>query len=1334
MDTYRQRGKSRAKLSRKALGLLGGASLLVLAALPAQADDTLRIISFNTWGRSSLVAEAVDLFTYGRYDIITLQEYNSAYGNSLQAGLLNSGAGSYWLHSSRDLGIATYLEATTGIDPFRRVPYVKLSAEGSRPATIVATEHLNYFENPFTHRVGQSKQLNEWARSEATPIILTGDFNGGDVAERGLLNVVQQEFLLDRARTGSADYKTWALQYVARNHPPGSEKYEAARAFVEGRSSVRPTDLFTDELYPVMGNTPNTMNIVKKEYQLLQNPETRERFAPHELGDGSTTWPSVEEDDEAFKWPSWGRVKIDHFLASRPYAKWWELVDEPGDPYVGGVLDQSVSTRADGTALSDHEPVGHEFRWVGPRLEEVEGASGQMRLIFDAGARGFDADGEFQLSRNNRRTDVYLGQLSDADGRANYQHPDALPRDPISQDALAYLVANAIYDRHDPAGFQAQLASYIPTDKKDVFDSYLAQLLDPGSGDGYYRNVIQNYFDAHRDEFPGIDSIGSMTWEQWGYILMNHMSGDLTFQNVPNTAPDNENWDELWATLGLADPAVRALLSQQTGLDFENDPYAPLKLQLDCSNVQHLALQGARDMCVDDHGRFKDAVIADGKTVAIDESDALGASDGVVTLDNGGIRTAGPDDAWAAWADPVTRIDKAVQLDGLGWIEISHPTVPVEMAQSISGPGTFEKRGPGMLELMAVNGYTGGTVVQAGTLRAGVEGALPQGAYAINDGVLDLGGYDLTMTWLSGRGGTLVIDAGALTLDQAAETAYAGSISGDGHFAKVGTGSLALTGDSSGFAGTTQVAAGLLAVNGRLGGIINVAGGTLGGSGTIGTTTIAAGGTLAPGSSMGTLTVDGDLTFEHGSLYQVEVDPEDAQGDLVKVLGTAILSGGSVAHIGANGSYDLRSTYTILSAAALNGAFEGVTSDFAFLNPNLLYDYDLRTVDLELVRNDRGFASVARTRNQIATANGIESIGLDKGHPVYSAIAQLPDDADLIRRSFDQLSGEIHASAKSVLIEESHLVRNAAENRLRAAFDGVGAQILPVLAYGPGGAVPSAPDEAHGLAAWGYGFGSWDSFRGDGNAASVDTSTGGFLLGADAAMFETWRLGVLAGYSHSSFHADARRASGSSDNFHLGLYGGAQWGNLGFRTGLAHSWHDVQTSRSVSIPGLSDRLTSGYDARTLQAFGELGYRFDAPSVSFEPFANLAYVKLRTDGFAEEGGAAGLLGASSTAETTFTTFGLRASMDLALSGMQATARGMVGWRRAFGDTSPLSTHTFAGSDGFSISGVPIAKDAALLEAGLDIRVTDTATLGFAYQGQFGDGVQHNGFNAKLQVRF
>ena len=213
-----------------------------------------------------------------------------------------------------------------------------------------------------------------------------------------------------------------------------------------------------------------------------------------------------------------------------------------------------------------------------------------------------------------------------------------------------------------------------------------------------------------------------------------------------------------------------------------------------------------------------------------------------------------------------------------------------------------------------------------------------------------------------------------------------------------------------------------------------------------------------------------------------------------------------------------------------------------------------------------------------------------------------------------------------------------------------------------------------------------------------------------------------------------RASSGSSDNYHLGLYGGATWGELAFRAGASYTWHDITTGRSVSFPGFDDGLKAGYDAGAAQVFGELAHGIRAGDARFETFANLAYVNLRTDGFGERGGAAALAGASSKTEATFTTLGLRTSTAFNLGRARLGAKGMLGWRHAFGDGTPLSAFRFGGGEGFSTAGAPIARDAAVVEAGLDYAVSPRASLGVSYGGQLGSGVADHSIRANFSLKF
>ncbi|OJY04925.1 MAG: hypothetical protein BGP07_09555 [Rhizobiales bacterium 63-22] len=495
-------------------------------------------------------------------------------------------------------------------------------------------------------------------------------------------------------------------------------------------------------------------------------------------------------------------------------------------------------------------------------------------------------------------------------------------------------------------------------------------------------------------------------------------------------------------------------------------------------------------------------------------------------------------------------------------------------------------------------------------------------------------------------------------------------------------------------------------------------------------------GIIAPGNSVGRIALDGNLTLDANSVYNVEVNG-NGESDLIQVGGTANLAG--TVKVSSLGGYLLESPYTILTAGSLAGTrFSDVSwgGSTLFIDPAL--SYDANNVFLTLARNDVAFSSVAKTSNQRATTDALDNLSLS--NPLTNSVAFL--DASEAGGAFDQLSGDTYASVKTGLIDTANLTADAINNRLRSAFAGVAAKEVPVLSYAqaprrrasqPFDSVSPA-QSSYDYAAWASGFGSWVDHDGNANAGRLKTSTGGFLSGVDVGFASGWRLGVVGGYSHTDLDAKDRYASANSDNWHLGIYGGNQWGPLGLRAGLVQTWHNIDSSRSVAYTGFNDGLDADYHARTLQAFGELGYRIDMAAASFEPFANLSYVSLHTDGFTERGGAAALSVDSDTTNTTFTTLGLRASAPLQLGSTTANLKGTLGWRHAYGDTTPESTQFFAGSNAFTVDGVAIAKDAALVEAGFDVAITKASTFGVSYVGQFGNGTTQNGFNASLNVKF
>ncbi|WP_028130672.1 autotransporter serine protease, partial [Serratia marcescens] len=220
---------------------------------------------------------------------------------------------------------------------------------------------------------------------------------------------------------------------------------------------------------------------------------------------------------------------------------------------------------------------------------------------------------------------------------------------------------------------------------------------------------------------------------------------------------------------------------------------------------------------------------------------------------------------------------------------------------------------------------------------------------------------------------------------------WSNDISGHGGLTKQGIGTLVLTGNNT-YSGPTLVNQGRLAINGSVTSAVSVqSGGIVGGSGTVGSLTARRGGTVAPGNSIGTLNVAGDVSFEPGSRYAVEVGP-NGQSDRIQSGGAATIGGGEVAVTLENSSNlltqsEVRSLlgqqYTILSAQqGVSGQFDAVAPNYLFLGTGL--SYQPTGVTLSVGRNGTSFASVAQTPNERAVAAAADALAA--GNPVYESL------------------------------------------------------------------------------------------------------------------------------------------------------------------------------------------------------------------------------------------------------------------------------------------------------------------------------------------------------------
>lgn len=778
---------------------------------------------------------------------------------------------------------------------------------------------------------------------------------------------------------------------------------------------------------------------------------------------------------------------------------------------------------------------------------------------------------------------------------------------------------------------------------------------------------------------------------------------------------------------------------------------------------------GAGTLVLGGANTYAGATTVQGGVLSVSADNNLGAAAGGLTLDGSTLQVTGT--AFNSTA-------RNIVLSNGGSIDIVDASNTLDVSGAVTGNGGLTKLGAGTLALSGANSYTGGTMVKSGTLSVAADNNLGNAAGGValdgttlritgtafnttarsitlgaSGGGLDISDADNVFTLassLSGSGtftklgaGTLIFGAGShpyaglttiaegtiqgdssslqgaitnhasLTFNQASDGIFAGTITGEGSVTKAGAGTLVFN-DANALTGTTTVTGGSLVVGddshagASLGGNVVVdAGSTIGGVGSIGGLDLA--GTLSPGNSIGSLHITGDASFEKGSTFQVEVTP-DGQNDRLDVAGKVTILGGSALVLGQAGNWAPRTDYTIIDAGqGVTGQFDSVAANLAFLTPTL--SYGANAVTLTLLRNSVDFTTAAQTPNQRATAGAAEALGA--GQAVYDAIEKL--DATTARGAFDKLSGEIHASTRTALIDDSRYVREAINRHLLGLDDG---------AHG---------DTASGSSVWTSVIGHWGDHDGDSNVARMQANGSGMLVGADTGVGSDARLGAVVGHSQSSVQLDGRASSAHVTADQLGFYGSTSFGALDLRAGAAYAWQDVDTSRRVAFGDFSESLGSRGHARTGQVYVEGGYRFTSDSGNqFEPFLNAAHVQLHTDSVNESGGAAALGTDSDSSSVNTATLGLRDAYQL--TGSAIHVHGSLGWQKAWGDLAPVSSMHFAGGDAFAISGVPVARHALVADTGLSFRVAAHTDVDASYVGQFGGDAKDQGARLSLTMTF
>ena len=654
--------------------------------------------------------------------------------------------------------------------------------------------------------------------------------------------------------------------------------------------------------------------------------------------------------------------------------------------------------------------------------------------------------------------------------------------------------------------------------------------------------------------------------------------------------------------------------------------------------------------------------------------------------------------------------------------------------------------------------------------------------------MLDLNGHDQTIGSLAGAG---AVTLGAATLtagNDGTSTTFSGSLSGTGGLTKVGAGTLALSGTSS-LTGATTINGGTLEVDGSIASSSKVtvnSGGTLSGTGVVGRapvtvvnvdsvltllgtnpnritiidsadvvnnviasssapssgivdpapTTIMSGGTLAPGSAAnptGTLTVNGNLAFQSGAIYLVQVTPTLAAS--TNVGGTATLGGATVNAAFANGSY-ISKQYTILSAGSVSGTFGSLVNTNLPANFTDTLSYDATHAYLNLTL---GFAPAPNfggglSINQQNVANTLVNyFNVTGGIPtVFGTLAP---------SGLTQASGELATGSQQATFDAMNLFMGLLTDPFMNRAGGSGAM--------PGAPGYGEEGEANAYAAsrktdafamftkappvpfvprwnvWAAGFGGSQSTSGNAIVGSNDTTSSiyGTAVGADYLFSPNTVVGFAMAGGGTSFSV-AGSGSGRSDLFQAGAYVRHIEGAAYVSAALAYGWQDITTNRTVTAAGI-DQLRAEFNANAYSGRLEGGYRFVAPwigGVGITPYAAGQFTTFELPGYAER-----VISGLSTFALTYggksltdtrSELGLRTDKSFPVQDGILTLRTRFAWAHDY-DPSRSAAATFQALPGtsFVVNGAAQASDSALTTASVEMNWRNGWSAAAAFEGEF-----------------
>ena len=470
---------------------------------------------------------------------------------------------------------------------------------------------------------------------------------------------------------------------------------------------------------------------------------------------------------------------------------------------------------------------------------------------------------------------------------------------------------------------------------------------------------------------------------------------------------------------------------------------------------------------------------------------------------------------------------------------------------------------------------------------------------------------------------------------------------------------------------------------------------------------------LAPGNAAnptGTLTITGNLAFQSGAIYLVNLTPSSAAS--TNVSGTASLAG-TAQILFAPGGYTKKS-YDILHAA---GGLGGTTfSSLSLSSPNFSGNLSYGATDafFNLTSASLG-AGTTLNQNQQNVANAINNVFNSSGTLPANFMNLFGLTGGSLANTLTQLDGEAATGAERAVFQLTNEFLGLMLDPFVNGRGNVGGGAVggPALGFAPGQRDNLPPDIALAYAsiltkappvsfeqrwtAWGSAYGGANNANGDPAIGSnnVRASTFGFAGGMDYHLTPYTVVGFALAGAGTNWGLANALGTGRGDALQAGANGISWFGPAYLAGALSFSNHWFTTNRSA----LGDTLTANFIGQGYGARLEGGYRYAVlPAFAVTPYGAVQFQDFHTPAFSETdqtGSGLGPAFASMNATDVRTELGARFDDPTVVYNKPLILFGRFAWAHDFVSNPTLSAGFQALPGGtFTVNGAPIPQNSAL----------------------------------------